>query len=494
MFLPDDSISLHARLSPTRLAARDLSTGQTWTYADLNGLTDLLAAQLRERGCQPGDRVAVLARNSVSLVALHFACSRVGAIYAPLNWRLNDSELQSLIALAEPRLLLGDDMAARFPAAIALDSFVREASLRAPLAQGFASGPDRLSVLLFTSGTSGQPKGVMLTEDNLRQSAINFSACTRVGPDSCFLCDAPMFHVIGLVINIRSAFMHGGSILVSDGFEPERTLNWLSDPQLAVSHYVGVPQMMEAFRSQPQFDPAPLRRLTAVVTGGAPHPVNSLVAWLDDGVAMVPGFGMSEAGTVFGMSVEKEVIRTRPGSVGLPGPTVQTRIVDIDGHDCPPGTPGELWLRGPNLFSGYWRDAQATDRAFDAHGWFATGDVVLCDEEGFFWIVDRKKDMYISGGENVYPAEIERVLAQYPAIAQCAVVGVPDPQWGEAGYLAVVAAQPELREDEVRTFLSARLARYKIPRYIQIVAELPRTATGKLQRARLRELFRNAEH
>lgn len=186
MFLPDDSISLHARLSPTRLAARDLSTGQTWTYADLNGLTDLLAAQLRERGCQPGDRVAVLARNSVSLVALHFACSRVGAIYTPLNWRLNNSELQSLIALAEPRLLLGDDMAVRFPAAIALDSFVREASLRAPLAQGFASGPDRLSVLLFTSGTSGQPKGVMLTEDNLRQSAINFSACTRVGPDSCF--------------------------------------------------------------------------------------------------------------------------------------------------------------------------------------------------------------------------------------------------------------------------------------------------------------------
>ncbi|MEC5317569.1 AMP-binding protein [Brenneria populi subsp. brevivirga] len=494
MSLPVDSIALHARLSPARFAARDLSLGQSWSYAGLDRLTGRLSALLRERGCEPGERVATLARNSVWLVALHFACSRIGAVYAPLNWRLGASELRTLIDLASPRLLLGDAMAGGLPEAVALDAFVREAESREPLTQDLAAQPDRLSLLLFTSGTSGKPKGVMLTEDNLLQTAINFGVCARVAPDSSFLCEAPMFHVIGLVTNVRPALTFGASIQVSEGFEPERTLGWLSDPQLGISHYVGVPQMIEALRSQPHFDPAPLRRLTALIAGGAPHAPEAIAAWLDDGVAMASGFGMSEAGTVFGTSVDREAIRARLGSVGLPGPSVQARVVDIEGRDCPPGAPGELRLRGPNLFIGYWQDSEASARAFDADGWFATGDVVRRDEEGFFWIVDRMKDMYISGGENVYPAEIESALSGYPGIAQCAVVGVPDRQWGEAGYLAIVASNSDLREDEVLAFLSARLARYKLPRHVRIVSELPRTATGKLQKARLREMFRESEY
>lgn len=271
----------------------------------------------------------------------------------------------------------------------------------------------------------------MLSEQNLQQVAHNFGVTTRVEAGSSFLCEAPMFHIIGLATNVRPVLAVGGSIQVSNGFEPRRTLGWLSDQSLGITHYVGVPQMMQAFRSQPGFDAAALRHLTALVSGGAPHASDDLLGWLDDGIPMVSGFGMSEAGTVFGMSVDCAVIRDKLGAVGISAPSVQTRVVDGDGNDCPVGVPGELLLRGPNLNPGYWRDPQASADARDAHGWFHTGDIVRRDADGFFWIVDRKKDMFISGGENVYPAEIEAVLADHPQVRECAVVGIADPQWGK---------------------------------------------------------------
>lgn len=492
MTTPADCIAFHARLAPRRLAARDLVHGREWRYAEFDRLIGQLAAALAARGTCAGERVAVLARNSAWQVALHFACARLGAIYVPLNWRLSGAEIAALLERIRPRLLLGDALAQALPQAEALADFVAAAEALAPLASA-PLDPARTSLLLFTSGTSGRPKGVMLTEANLQHSAWNFAACTRVDGNSSFLCEAPMFHVIGLVTNVRPVLAQGGSIQVSDGFEPARTLAWLSDPALGVSHYVGVPQMMEAFRAQPGFDPVPLRRVTALVTGGAPHAVEDIAAWLEDGVAMVSGFGMSEAGTVFGMSVEREVIRAKLGSAGIAAPSVQTRVVDAQGRDCAPGTPGELLLRGPNLTPGYWQDPEETAKAIDPQGWLRTGDIVRCDEDGFFWIVDRKKDMYISGGENVYPAEIEAALGEHPGVAECAVVGVPDPQWGEVGYLAIVPARADLDTAEVLAFLRARLARYKLPRHVRIVAALPRTATGKLQKARLKEMVREPE-
>jgi len=202
---------------------------------------------------------------------------------------------------------------------------------------------------------------------------------------------------------------------------------------------------------------------------------------------MVCGFGMSEAGTVFGMSVDCDVIRNKLGAAGIATPSVQTRVVDDHGNDCPAGVPGELLLRGPNLSPGYWRDPQASADVLDGQGWFRTGDIVQRDADGFFWVVDRKKDMFISGGENVYPAEIEALLADHPDIRECAVVGLADPQWGEVGYLAIVpaAAAPDL--EEIRTYLTARLAKYKVPKHLRLVDALPRTATGKLQKARLKD-------
>ncbi|MCC4612608.1 AMP-binding protein [Xanthomonas campestris pv. esculenti] len=490
MTMPTDSISFHARLTPQRLAARDLLLDQQWTYAELDELIGRLAALLQARGCIDGERLAVLARNSVWQVALHFACGRVSAIYVPLNWRLSATELDALLQRAEPRLLLGDDVAAGRAHVEALTDFIETAKGLAPAETSYIP-PDRVSLILFTSGTSGQPKGVMLSEQNLQQVAHNFGVTTRVDAGSSFLCEAPMFHIIGLATNVRPALAVGGSIQVSSGFEPQRTLGWLGDPALGITHYVGVPQMMQAFRAQPGFDPAALRHLTALVSGGAPHASDDLLGWVDDGIPMVCGFGMSEAGTVFGMSVDCEVIRNKLGAAGICSPSVQTRIVDGDGNDCPTGVPGELLLRGPNLSPGYWRDPKATAEMRDAQGWFRTGDIVKRDADGFFFVVDRKKDMFISGGENVYPAEIEAVLADHPQIRECAVVGMADPQWGEVGYLAIVPAAEDPDLEQIRSYLIERLAKYKVPKHLRVVEALPRTATGKLQKARLKDALAN---
>jgi fatty-acyl-CoA synthase len=357
--------------------------------------------------------------------------------------------------------------------------------------QHCAQDPDRLSLLLFTSGTSGRSKGVMLSERNIHQTAVNFGALTRVSNTSVFLCDAPMFHVMGMTANLRPVLLQGGTVLLSDGFNAQRTLQRLCDPGLGVTHYVGVPQMIEMLRREPAFDPASLQHMTALVSGGAPHPVRDIKAWLAAGLPLVLGYGMTEAGTVFGMSVEREVIGSHAGAAGVAMPGMQVRLVDDAGCDCAPDQPGELLLRGDSITRGYWRNPEETARSIDAEGWFATGDIARCDEQGFFWILDRKKDMFICGGENVYPAEIETLLIGYPGVAECALVGVPDARWGEVGVLAVVwAVEAVAAEQGILEYLGQHVARYKLPQRVVTLRQLPRTATGKLQKTQLRSMLK----
>lgn len=484
---PVDLLALQARLQPGRLAAVDLAAGRRWTHAELDRGINQCAAQLVHHGIRPGDRVAVLARNRVQLALLHFACARLGAIYVPLNWRLSASELQTIVTDAEPALVLGDaGLATAGIAGVELDEFVRAQDGRAP-AEPAPIDPDRPSLLLYTSGTSGRPKGVVLTERNLTASALNSCVMSQVTHQSVFLVDAPMFHVIGLVANIRPALMQGGAVLVSDGFVPARTLERLGDPALGVTHYFCVPQMAAALRAEPSYDPARFRRLTALFTGGAPQPAANIRAWLADGIPVVDGFGMSEAGTVFGMPVDRALIDAHAGSVGLATPRLAHRIVAADGRDCVPGEPGELLLKGDSITRGYWRLPDETKAAFTPDGWFRTGDVVRADAEGYHWLVDRLKDMYISGGENVYPAEIEAQLAGHPGVAGCAVVGMPDERWGESGHLFIEPA-PGARPDEkeILTHLERRLARFKLPKRVSFIPAIPRSGSGKVLKNVLR--------
>jgi fatty-acyl-CoA synthase len=484
-----DHVGLHARLSPRRLAAADLTHGGRWTYAQLDDAIARCASALVARGVGVGDRVAALARNRVELVVVHLACARIGAIYAPLNWRLSGGEIEALIEDAEPSLFVADSSAPEGLAHTPLAALIREMDASAPLPVRPINA-ERPSLILYTSGTSGRPKGVIHSERTLAATAANFSLLGQVTHNSVLLCDAPMFHVIGLVSNVRPTLMRGGACLVSDGFVPARTLDRLADPALGVTHYFCVPQMASALRAEPGFDPARLSALTAIFTGGAPHPAESIRAWLRDGIALVDGFGMSEAGTVFGMPLDPALIAERAGSAGIAPPGVETRIVDANGENCGPGEAGELLLKGANISSGYWRRPQETADAFTADGWFRTGDIVRADAQGYHWLVDRRKDMFISGGENVYPAEIEALLAGHPDIAECAVVGTPDAKWGEVGHLFIVG-RPGVTLDSaaILAALEARLARYKHPRHVTILVALPRNGAGKVLKTELRRLL-----
>ncbi|MGE4481971.1 AMP-binding protein [Acidocella sp.] len=486
-----DDPGVQARLQPEALAVHEFASGRRWTYAEWDDAIARTARVLAEHyGIGLGERVAVLGRNCAEFPLMHLACARLGAIFVPLNWRLAVAEQERLLADCEPALLAGDE---EFLAPLG-SSWRRESlpALRARFERAAPLPPhpfdrSRPSLILYTSGTSGRPKGVLLSEHNITQTAVNFGMLARVTHRSVMLAETPMFHIMGIITNLRPTFMRGGAVLLSEGFEPARTLARLSDPALRVTHYFCVPQMAQMLRAVEGFDPEALRNLTAIFSGGAPHPAADIRSWLRDGIPIADGFGMSEAGTVSCMPIHIPLIDQKAGATGLVPPAIRLRIVDAAGQDVPPGMAGELLLKGENIFTGYWRAPEETAKAFTEDGWFRTGDIARQDEDGFLFLVDRKKDMFISGGENVYPVEIEAALAALPGIREAAVVGVPDARWGEVGHLAVVIADTGPDAAAILEFLNTRLARYKIPKYVSFVEALPRTGTGKIQKPQLRQ-------
>ena len=484
-----DYVGLHAKERPAAPAVHDLTSGKRWTYQSLDRVISQYAAVLCRHGIEKGDRVAVLAKNRAELTFMHLACARIGAMYVPLNWRLSTAEIGKLIEDATPRLLLGDAMLERahLPG-LSLEKFAAAANDVDPLPCE-AQDENAPSLILYTSGTSGLPKGVLLSEHNIWQTAHNFSVPARVTQESAFLCESPMFHIIGLITSVRPPLMHGGRLVVSDGFVPSRTLALLSDSALGITHYFCVPQMAALMRAEPSFDARKLRGLTAIFSGGAPHAAAAIRAWTDEGIPMADGYGMSEAGTVSCMPVDIDLINSHAGSAGLIPPGVHVRILDEQGEECAPGEAGDILVKGANVSRGYWRRPEDTRAAFIDDGWLRTGDVGRMDGEGFLWLIDRKKDMFISGGENVYPAEIERLLAGYPHIVECAVVGVADERWGEVGHLVIVQT-PNVRIEpaDIVAYLEPRLARYKIPKHITVADKLPRNGAGKLDKNTLRAI------
>lgn len=487
-----DPVALHARAQPDRLACVDLASGRRWTYAALDDAIQRAVAVLESNhGIKQGQRIATLARNSADLVILQQAAMRLGATFVPVNWRLAAPERQAILADCGPVLLVHDTALDMAPppgcASLEVSRFAAAVEEAAPAPRRALPEADRPSIILYTSGTSGQPKGVIVTEANAFATAVNFGVIGRVGHDTVFLCDAPMFHVIGLITNLRPVLLKGGTVLVSAGFDPGVTNRRLADPALGVTHYFCVPQMARMLRDHAGFTPARWTSLVALFTGGAPNPAADILWWLAQGVPMVDGFGMTEAGTVLGMPLEVERITGKAGSAGLPAPMVSLRIVDDAGNDVSPGATGEIWLAGPNITPGYWNRPDETARAFSADGWFRTGDLARRDEDGFVTLVDRRKDMFISGGENVFPAEVEMALLAHPDIAEVAVIGVADERWGEVGR-AFVVMQPgrALDPGALASHCAARIARYKVPKEFFPVEILPRTASGKIQKHVLR--------
>jgi fatty-acyl-CoA synthase len=488
-----DFLAYHAAATASRAACVDLQTGERLSYAEMDDLVSRCAGHLAAM-VEPGARVAVLARNSIESLVTHFACIRAGLVQQPLNWRLAGSELRAQVQDATPSLLIyQDEFAAPAREAaegakldlIATAAFVDAVRGAVPFAAK-PRDPDAPATLLYTSGTTGKPKGVIITERNAWVTALNFAFANQVAPDDVLLCDMPMFHVAGLFGVSRGALFMGGTVLISDRFSPATTLARLSDRALGITHVFAVPQMAAQMIQDPAYATADLTRLKAIVIGGAPLPKVIVERLLADGIMPVEGYGSSEAGTIMAMPVNRETIARKAGSCGVLAMMMDARIVDPEGRDVADGETGEIWLKGPSVTPGYWNQPGATARAFQ-DGWFKTGDAAIRDAEGFYRIVDRWKDMYISGGENVYPAEVEAVLAELDDIAEAAVIGIADTRWGETGCAYVVLrAGRTLAADAVMGHCRARLAGYKVPKRVRFVQALPRAASGKVKKEELR--------
>ena len=487
-----DPVRTHARTTPERFALGDAESGRRWTWAEFDRNADRLAGWLCERlGPASRGRVAVLARNHPLQLVLQFACERAGALFVPLNWRLALPELSVIVADADPALIFHD---AEF---LVPDHPVERHLLGTVETLGKAGqspvavarlGWDEPITLLYTSGTSGKPKGVILTAANAFWGSTNFSLGNAVSRDSVFLCDMPLFHTAGLFAAVRTPILAGGAVWISAKFDADRTIARIADRALGITHYFSVPQMATMLWQHPDFAPEEFCRLVTYATGGAPNPKVQVERFARAGIRFSDGFGMSETGSNFGMPTsDPDVLVAKAGSCGLPYVSVESRIVDDRGDDVPSGATGELWLRGPSISPGYWNQPGLTAQAFE-QGWFKTGDAAMRDADGFTFIVDRRKDMYISGGENVYPAEVEAVLAELPDLAQAAVIGVPDPRWGEVGKaFLVLAPGSDLTPAAAISHCLMRLAKFKVPASVEIVDALPNTASGKVQKHLLRE-------
>jgi fatty-acyl-CoA synthase len=477
-----------ARISPERRALAD--PRRALTYAELAERTARLAGALRGLGVGHGDRVAYLGVNAVEVFETFFATWLLGAIAVPLNYRLSGPEI---------RYMLDDSGASVLVHSADAEALVAAAqpwppALRHVLGTDFAAGPaldetppvalDDPALILYTSGTTGRPKGAVLTHGSMTWNTVNFLAHVDVLSTDKALCIAPLFHCVGLGQVTLPTLFKGGSVEVLPKADPGLVLARVSEA--GITSFSAVPTMLKMMCEHPSWESADLSSLTLVQYGGSPVQERVARAWLDRGVRLVQGYGMTEASPGVYMGTH-DGTQAHPTSVGVPHFFTDVALLRDDRPEPAAGAPAELAVRGPHVFAGYWNRPEDTASAFVDGGWFRTGDVLRVDDDGWAHVVDRVKDMYISGGENVYPAEVEAVAARLDAVANCAVVGVADARWGEVGAAYVQLREgAALTEAELRAHLEAHLARYKVPKYLEFVPELPHNATGKIRRVELR--------
>lgn len=493
-----DALRHHSHVTPQALAMVDLATGRKYSYTLLNERVERLAGALQQRyDVAKGDRVAVLSRNSTDVFEIQFACWRIGAVFVPVNWRLTVPEITYILSDSSPRLLVGDNAFQD-----TLDDLIACKAAPAVLARGGADSEyeqllstplrctpavvllEETASLIYTSGTTGRPKGARISHRMELFSYLNYVCATGVNRDSRTVVALPLFHVGGLNCFPNPILYLGGTVFVMEAFDPGALLRMLTDSSKGVTHFFGVPTILAALTREAGFETASFSHLRCVAVGGASVPLPLLEALDAKGVPVQQAWGMTES-TSLGSILEPEQLRARPASAGLPVQHVKMRIADDQGAPRPAGEVGELQVKGPSITSGYWNRPDA-DAASFVDGWFRTGDAAYLDEEGFLHIVDRWTDMYISGGENVYPAEVESVLSGIDGVIEAAVIGIHDERWGQVGR-AFIVRRPEssLGANEVIAHCRGQLARYKIPREVVFVDDLPHNAAGKLLKSRL---------
>lgn len=477
-------------------------------FGTLNSRVNRVARALSARGIDKGDRVSLLLLNGNAFLETFFACAKLGAIAVPLNFRLSPGEISFILSDSGARVLVYHP---RF--APLFESIRGETALEhgiavcgpddSPLAgdvdyeETLAEQPDAEPetlveqadplMMMYTSGTTGRPKGAVLTHANPTWITLNTQLSElAIHAGESILTVAPLFHIGGLAIHTLPALHLGARTVLHAMFDPEETLRTIQRERISALFLL--PAMWQALTQVPNFDDYDLSSLRYLVSGGSPCPIPVIEFFQGRGLPFIEGFGMTETTASACVLGNADAVR-KNGSVGKPLTHVQMRIVDEDDNDVPPGETGELVLRGPSIFKEYWNRPEAT--ADDCrNGWFHSGDLARQDEEGFYYIVDRKKDMLISGGENVYPTEVEQVLYRHDSIQEVAVIGVPDERWGEVPMALVVPPQGEtITLEEIEAYCRDKLARFKTPKHLAVLDELPRTATGKVLKRELRDQY-----
>lgn len=502
-----DWIEKWARVAPWRVAFRDVERGTVLHYGELSSRAWRLTHALAAMGVGVGDRVALVSNNRIETFELLVACLRLGAAFTPLNWRLAVPELLDILGHCDARVLVYDGTHVEKAGAIlenrtdirglALDVTARAGDLQyeaalsqaSETADGVAHDPEAIGMLLYTSGTTGRPKGVMIPHRQIFWNAVNTVYATDLGPDDRALACLPLFHTGGLNCLATPALYRGGTVILMDGFDADRALSVIESQRATMT--VAVPTMYQMLLDA-GLDGRDTSSLETILCGGAPLPEPLLDAWLDRGFNFRQGFGMTEVGPNC-FSLPAWMARRKRGSCGMPVLHGDARVVRPDGRTSPPGEVGALQLGGPIVCAGYLDNPEATAASMTDDGWFDTGDLARTDEDGFFYIAGREKEMFISGGENVYPAEVENAILGFDPVAEVAVVGVPDPRWGEVG-LAVVVPDPALGLDgfdveAVREHCRTHLAKFKVPKRFEVVSELPKNTSGKVIKPALLERF-----
>ncbi|MCA8926464.1 MAG: long-chain-fatty-acid--CoA ligase [Alphaproteobacteria bacterium] len=495
-----------ARRDPRMEALVDLASGERFSYGAINARTNRAANMLIDQGVRPGDRVALLLMNGSAFFECYFACAKIGAVAVPLNWRLVVDELCYILDNAGAKTLVFDtDFAPQaealhaggktdvqtwlqVPADEALAVFARnyralceDASAAEP--EPGATGDDDLYIM-YTSGTTGLPKGVVHTHATTFWALLTMTPTIDMRQGDRFSIVLPLFHVGALAPLLLTVYGGGTSVLMRN-FDP--ALMWKVTAEERITVTLAVPAMLGFMLQVPLPSPDAYAQLRWIMSGASPVPIALMDRYREIGIEIHQVYGLTECCGP-GCLISPQDAMQRIGSTGKAFFHTDLRLVDADGRDVPPNTPGEVLLRGGHVMKEYWKNPEATAATLK-DGWLHTGDLAIMDEDGFVTIHDRIKDMIISGGENIYPAEIENVVLQHPDVRECAVIGIPSERWGETPLVVAVRANPDVDEASVLRYCDGRLARYKLPKAVEFVDAIPRNPSGKALKFELRQRF-----
>ncbi len=473
-----------ALISPKKVALKDLLTEREISYSEFFTLAQSVAWELKERASlSTGDRVAVMAKNSWHYVILFYALQRLGVIMVPINFRLTGREVQHILADSGARLFIAEEeyLGFSFESARSLTFSNVQQMIQSPRPSArvdFADVPvDHPCMILYTSGTTGAPKGALITHKMLFWNSVNTTLRLNISQHDKHISFLPFFHTGGWNVLLTPFIHRGATTCILEKFDADLILKYTAQERATL--LFGVPTMMDMMAQSELFPSADLSSVRYAIVGGEPMPVPLIRVWQGRGIPIRQGYGLTEFGpNVFSLNQEDSLRKI--GSIGFPNFYIQTKVVDKDGNEVNVGEIGELLLKGPVCTPGYWNNPTATSETI-RNGWLHTGDLVRFDEDGYFYVSGRKKDMFISGGENVYPPEVEQVLRSHPAVREAAVIGVQDPKWGEVGraYLSTKNGA-EVSSDEILQYCYTRLAKFKIPKSVVFLPDLPKGDSGKI--------------